>query len=166
MPFSILLPRRLALQLSTRFKAPYETAKSWLSYAKMEDGVLVILQTMDFCIVSPALFKCAAPFPIATAVVAAGKKQARSEPAFDEPASKQPARGASSSVQPSKHAKIPSVTDLNEPSLFIGPPATWVSNKVLSNALKGVSAKTLQRYILKQACPVIALRQHTPGGWR
>jgi hypothetical protein len=69
----------------------------------------------------------------------------------DEPASKQPARGAkfgaSSSVQPSKHAKIPSITDLIEPSLFIGPPATRVSNKVLSSALRGVTARTLQRYV-------------------
>lgn len=67
---------------------------------------------------SPALFKATAPSPIVSAPVAAGKKQARPEPAFDEPVSKRPARGATAPVQPTRQANISSSSEnsLSTPS--------------------------------------------------
>jgi hypothetical protein len=67
---------------------------------------------------SPALFKATAPSPIVSAPVAAAKKQARPEPAFDEPVSKRPARGATAPVQPTRQANVSSSSEnsLSTPS--------------------------------------------------
>ncbi len=108
---------------------------------------------------SPALFKAAAPSPIATAVVAAGKKQARSEPVFDEPASKKPARGASSSVQPSRHANISSSSEnsLSTPSSKASakehartPPTKEFAAKQAAVSPVGANASTLRATNLRR----------------
>lgn len=82
-------------------------------FAAQKGRVLGQIQTA-----SPALFKATAPSPIASAPVAVGKKQARPEPVFEEPASKRPARGATVPLQPTRQANISSSSEssLSTPS--------------------------------------------------
>jgi hypothetical protein len=101
----------------------------------------------------PALFKAAAHSQIDTAGVAADKKQARSEPVFDEPVSKKPAGVASSSVQPSIHTNINSSSEnsLSTPSskasateLARTPPTKEFAAKQAATSPVSANASTLR----------------------
>ena len=93
--------------------SPFTPPNVAQSFAAQKGRVLGQIQTA-----SPALFKATAPSPIASAPVAVGKKQARPEPVFEEPASKRPARGATVPLQPTRQANISSSSEssLSTPS--------------------------------------------------
>ena len=110
---------------------------------------------------SPALFKAAAPSPIASAPVAVGKKQARPEPkAVEEPVSKKPARGATVPLQPTRQANISSSSEssLSTPSskasvreqLRTPPTKEFASSKPVADSPSAANASTLRATNLRR----------------
>ena len=110
---------------------------------------------------SPALFKAAAPSPIASAPVAVGKKQARPEPkAVEEPVSKKPARGATVPLQPTRQANISSSSEssLSTPSskasvreqLRTPPTKEFASSKPVAASPSAANASTLRATNLRR----------------